>query len=130
MLCGDASVLFSPLISTDPLIRRQALGSFCFAGSCTIKQNITSSGSSPLGLVFILFNGRPIYFGQQGPHITGCIYPDLHYCMTLNSFKNWLRQTTKSLQEYEADPQEIDCIAVRLYWRKVADKRSNFVCPT
>jgi hypothetical protein len=31
--------------------------------------------------------------------------------MTINSFKNWLRQTTKSLQEYEADPQEIDCIA-------------------
>ena len=36
---------------------------------------------------------------------------DLHYCMTRNSFKNWLRQTTKSLQEYEADPQEIDRIA-------------------
>jgi hypothetical protein len=31
--------------------------------------------------------------------------------MTLNSFRNWLRQTTTSLQEYEADPQEIDCIA-------------------
>ena len=31
--------------------------------------------------------------------------------MTLNSFKTWLRQTTTSLQEYEADPQEIDCIA-------------------
>jgi hypothetical protein len=31
--------------------------------------------------------------------------------MTLNSFKNWLLETTKSLQEYEADPQEIDCIA-------------------
>ena len=31
--------------------------------------------------------------------------------MTLNSFKQWLRRTTTSLQEYEADPQEIDCIA-------------------
>ncbi len=31
--------------------------------------------------------------------------------MTLSSFKNWLLQTTKSLQEYKADPQEIDSIA-------------------
>jgi hypothetical protein len=31
--------------------------------------------------------------------------------MTHNSFRTWLRQTTLSLQEYEADPQEIDCIA-------------------
>jgi 16S rRNA G1207 methylase RsmC len=37
---------------------------------------------------------------------------DLYFRMTLNSFKHWLRQTIKSLQEYEADPQEIDCIAV------------------
>jgi len=34
--------------------------------------------------------------------------------MTLISFKNWLRQTTSSLQEYEADPQEIDCIAAAM----------------
>jgi hypothetical protein len=31
--------------------------------------------------------------------------------MTSNSFKNWLRETTVSLHEYKADPQEIDCIA-------------------
>jgi hypothetical protein len=31
--------------------------------------------------------------------------------MTLNSFRAWLRKTTLSLREYEADPQEIDCIA-------------------
>ena len=36
---------------------------------------------------------------------------DLYFRMTLNSFKNWLRLTTTSLHEYEADPQEIDCIA-------------------
>jgi hypothetical protein len=35
---------------------------------------------------------------------------DLYFRMTLNSFKHWLRLTTSSLQEYEADPQEIDCI--------------------
>jgi hypothetical protein len=36
---------------------------------------------------------------------------DLHFRMTLNSFRAWLRKTTLSLQEYDADPQEIDCIA-------------------
>jgi len=34
--------------------------------------------------------------------------------MTLNSFKDWLRKTTTSLQEYETDPQEIDCIAAAM----------------
>src|ERR1700733_1665287 len=39
---------------------------------------------------------------------------DLYFRMTLNSFKHWLRLTTTSLHEYEADPQEIDCIAAAM----------------